>query len=57
VTAAFATEEGAFLRGQVRMEERVDIGVTPAAPAEAAATEEAGQEAGAATQPQAEAES
>ena len=29
VTAAFATEEGAFLRGQVRMEERIYIGVTP----------------------------
>ena len=28
VTAAFATEEGAFLRGQIRMEEKVDIGVT-----------------------------
>ena len=27
VTAAFATEEGAFLRGQIRMEEHVDIGV------------------------------
>jgi cytoskeletal protein CcmA (bactofilin family) len=26
VTAAFSTEEGAFLRGQIRMEERVDIG-------------------------------
>jgi cytoskeletal protein CcmA (bactofilin family) len=25
VTVAFATEEGAFLRGQVRMEERVDL--------------------------------
>lgn len=25
VTAAFATEEGAFLRGQIRMEERVDL--------------------------------
>jgi cytoskeletal protein CcmA (bactofilin family) len=25
VTAAFTTEEGAFLRGQIRMEERVDI--------------------------------
>jgi cytoskeletal protein CcmA (bactofilin family) len=32
VTAAFSTEEGAFLRGQIRMEEQVDIGV--AAPAE-----------------------
>jgi cytoskeletal protein CcmA (bactofilin family) len=26
VTAAFATEEGAFLRGQIRMEEQVDLG-------------------------------
>jgi cytoskeletal protein CcmA (bactofilin family) len=26
VTAAFATEEGAFLRGQIRMEETVDLG-------------------------------
>lgn len=25
VTAAFATEEGAFLRGQIRMEEKVDL--------------------------------
>ena len=30
VTASFATEEGAFLRGQIRMEEQVDIGVAPA---------------------------
>jgi len=30
VTAAFATEEGAFLRGQIRMEEQVDIGLTAA---------------------------
>jgi cytoskeletal protein CcmA (bactofilin family) len=30
VTAAFATEEGAFLRGQVRMEDQVDIGLTAA---------------------------
>lgn len=30
VTAAFSTEEGAFLRGQVRMEEHVDIGEAPA---------------------------
>lgn len=27
VTAAFSTEEGAFLRGKITMEERVDIGV------------------------------
>lgn len=32
VAAAFATEEGAFLRGQVRMEERVEIAVEPSAP-------------------------
>jgi cytoskeletal protein CcmA (bactofilin family) len=30
VTAAFATEEGAFLRGQIRMEEHVDIHRSPA---------------------------
>ena len=41
VTAAFATEEGAFLRGQVRMEERVDIGETSPAPAEAVGEETA----------------
>lgn len=38
VTAAFSTEEGAFLRGQIRMEEEVDIGVV--APAETEAVEE-----------------
>jgi cytoskeletal protein CcmA (bactofilin family) len=27
-TAAFATEEGAFLRGQITMEEQVDVGLT-----------------------------
>jgi cytoskeletal protein CcmA (bactofilin family) len=27
VTAAFSTEEGAFLRGQIRMEDSVDVGV------------------------------
>lgn len=27
VTAAFATEEGAFLRGQIKMEEHVDLGI------------------------------
>ena len=31
VTTAFATEEGAFLRGQIRMEDAVDLGLdTPA---------------------------
>ncbi len=34
VTAAFATEEGAFLRGQIRMEESVDIGLAPIPEAE-----------------------
>ena len=38
VTTAFATEEGAFLRGQIRMEDAVDLGLdvpagtTPATP-------------------------
>jgi cytoskeletal protein CcmA (bactofilin family) len=29
VTSAFATDEGAFLRGQITMEESVDIGLPP----------------------------
>jgi cytoskeletal protein CcmA (bactofilin family) len=33
VTTAFATEEGAFLRGQIRMEDAIDLGLD--APAEA----------------------
>lgn len=32
VTAAFATEEGAFLRGQIRMEEKVDLGIVDTPP-------------------------
>jgi cytoskeletal protein CcmA (bactofilin family) len=35
VTAAFSTEEGAFLRGQIRMEDSVDIGVSSSPPPEA----------------------
>lgn len=35
VTAAFATEEGAFLRGQIKMEEKVDLALTPPRPEEA----------------------
>jgi cytoskeletal protein CcmA (bactofilin family) len=31
VTVTFSTEEGAFLRGQITMEDRVDIGIGPAA--------------------------
>jgi cytoskeletal protein CcmA (bactofilin family) len=42
VTAAFATEEGAFLRGQIRMEDAVDLGFdqpeTPAAETQASQT-------------------
>ncbi len=42
VTTAFVTEEGAFLRGQIRMEERVDLDLEAApesTPAEAAQAE------------------
>jgi cytoskeletal protein CcmA (bactofilin family) len=41
VTAAFSTEEGAFLRGQIRMEEQVDIGLGAAQETEAPGAEEA----------------
>jgi len=44
VTAAFSTEEGAFLRGQIRMEDKVDIGVAAVTPAEAVFVEEAPQQ-------------
>jgi cytoskeletal protein CcmA (bactofilin family) len=42
VTTAFVTEEGAFLRGQIRMEETVELDLEPApesTPSEAAAAE------------------
>ncbi|OGO71222.1 MAG: hypothetical protein A2Z37_07290 [Chloroflexi bacterium RBG_19FT_COMBO_62_14] len=29
VTTAFSTQEGAFLRGEIRMEEKLDLGPTP----------------------------
>jgi cytoskeletal protein CcmA (bactofilin family) len=32
VTTAFATEEGAFLRGQIRMEDAVDLGLDEISP-------------------------
>jgi cytoskeletal protein CcmA (bactofilin family) len=35
-TVAMATEEGAFLRGQIKMEEKIDLGIARPAPAEAA---------------------
>lgn len=43
VTTAFATEEGAFLRGQIRMEDAVDLGLetTPETLTPAATTPEA----------------
>ncbi len=34
VTVAFSTEEGAFLRGQIRMEERVELDLEEGQPAE-----------------------
>jgi cytoskeletal protein CcmA (bactofilin family) len=35
ITTAFATEEGAFLRGQIRMEDAVDLGLdAPESPSE-----------------------
>lgn len=43
VTAAFATEEGAFLRGQIRMEEQIDLG-QPASLTGQAGEEQASQQ-------------
>ncbi|MBI5294336.1 MAG: polymer-forming cytoskeletal protein [Chloroflexi bacterium] len=46
VTTAFVTEEGAFLRGQIRMEETVELDLGPApesTPSEAAQAESATQ--------------
>jgi len=51
VTTAFVTEDGAFLRGQIRMEEAVELNLEPApetTPAEAAMVESAA----AATEPE-----
>lgn len=41
VTAAFATDEGAFLRGQIRMEDQVDIGLAPLPETQSVAEENA----------------
>jgi cytoskeletal protein CcmA (bactofilin family) len=38
VAAAFATEEGAFLRGQIRMEEHVELGLAAPTPESAELT-------------------
>ncbi len=40
VTAAFSTEEGAFLRGEIRMEEKVDLGLEEAEESPVRPTEE-----------------
>lgn len=45
VTAAFATEEGAFLRGQIRMEEKVELGMVTTEDAAPPVTEPAQGEA------------
>ena len=42
VTAAFTTEEGAFLRGQIRMEEQVDLGLPVTPPVEPSIERETG---------------
>jgi cytoskeletal protein CcmA (bactofilin family) len=34
VTTAFSTQEGAFLRGEIRMEDKLDLGLAPAVPIE-----------------------
>jgi cytoskeletal protein CcmA (bactofilin family) len=39
VTVAMSTEEGAFLRGQIRMEEKVDLGMARPAPVVAEGTQ------------------
>src|SRR5512147_1720008 len=39
VTTAFVTDEGAFLRGQIRMEETVELGLEPASPPASTADE------------------
>jgi cytoskeletal protein CcmA (bactofilin family) len=47
VTGSFSTEEGAFLRGQITMEDKVDIGVIPEeekAPEEKAPEEKTSEE-------------
>jgi cytoskeletal protein CcmA (bactofilin family) len=38
-TAAFATEEGAFLRGQVRMEDKIELALEPSPEDQSAATQ------------------
>ncbi|HCC79272.1 MAG: hypothetical protein A2X25_08845 [Chloroflexi bacterium GWB2_49_20] len=42
VTVSFATEEGAFLRGQIRMEEQIDLGLVTISEPAADASPKAG---------------
>ncbi len=44
MTTAFSTEEGAFLRGKITMEEELDLGIAP--PDEEPEEEDPGEEAG-----------
>ena len=46
VTIAFSTEEGAFLRGKIRMEEKLDLGFAPELPADENLEQEAAQQDG-----------
>jgi cytoskeletal protein CcmA (bactofilin family) len=39
VTTAFVTDDGAFLRGQIRMEETVELGLEPTSPPAGASDE------------------
>jgi cytoskeletal protein CcmA (bactofilin family) len=39
ITTAFVTDEGAFLRGQIRMEENVDLGLEAATPTASESTD------------------
>lgn len=44
VTASFSTEEGAFLRGQIRMEDQVELGIGPLPEPEGEAENSSGEE-------------
>ncbi len=43
VTTSFSTEEGAFMRGQITMEEELELGFSPPAPTEPAVEEGDGE--------------
>ena len=47
VTISFSTEEGAFLRGKITMEEQLDLGFAPELPADEGLDEGAAQQDGA----------